>query len=212
MQIAEMKSRPPHLKFIMQAVENRNASIEQGHQVFEDIPHVVITPIGSRDSVTKVVSEWLAQSAQQVQEERLPAQWAEMFRSAFDHWKRGEEIPVNGTSLANWPAITPAELASCKAVCVLTVEDLAQANDETQRRLGMGGLELKKRAAQFLDAAHGAGRLVAENAALRKELEGVKARNEEVEARLMRLEAALPAATSPTKFVGGKQPVEDKIT
>ncbi len=211
MQIAEMKARPPHLKFENQAVEDRNGSIEAGHPVFTNVAHVVITPIGSRDSVTKPVSEWLEQTRQQVREERLPAAWAEMFERAYDHWKRGEDIPVDGTPLSQWPAITPAELAACKAVHVLTVEDLAQANDETTRRMGMGGLELKKRALRYLDAAHGAGKLVAENAALKAELTDVKARSAELEARLVRLEALIPDAKSPVVIAKVKPGIEEKL-
>ena len=210
MQIAEMKARPPHIRFENVAVEDRDGSIAAGHPVFKEVAHVIITPIGSRDSVTKEVNEWLQQTQQQVSEDRLPASWAQNFRSAYEHWKAGEELPVNGSPIRTWPGASVSEIAACKAVHVLTVEDLAQANDETVRRLGMGGLELKKRALRFLDEAHGAGRLVAENAALKAELADVKSRAEITEARLAKLEAA-SGAPSPVKIVGAKLGIEEKL-
>ena len=210
MQIAEMKARPPHLRFENIAVEDRNATVEAGHPVFKEVAHVHLTPVGSRDSVTKEVSEWLLQNQRQVDEERLPREWADNFRRAFEHWKAGEEMPLNGSPIRTWPGASAAEIASCKAVHVLTVEDLAQANDETVRRLGMGGLELKKRALRFLDEAHGAGRLVAENAALRAELADVKSRAETTEARLAQLEKA-SGVKSPVQIVGVKPGIEEKL-
>lgn len=189
MEVGVMKARPPHVRFLKVAVEDRNKSIEAGHPVYEDVDHVVITPQGSKDSVTKTAKEWLENSDLQVREERLPPDWAEKFHGAYDHWKRGEEIPVEGTALANWPAISAGELATCKGIHILTVEDLATANDEGIRRLGMGGLELKKRARKYLDASAGPGKLLAENSALMQKLTDTETRREELERRLLALEA-----------------------
>jgi len=210
MQIAEMKARPPHIRFITQAVEDRNASIKEGHPVFFNVDHVVLTPQGSKDSVTKVVDDWLTTSDAQVREERLPADWAEKFRSAYEHWKRGEEVPTEGTPLVMWPAISPAEVQACKSIHLLTVEDLAVSNDEAVRRLGMGGLELKKRAKRYLDASAGPGKMLAENQALRQELADTKARAAELESRFAQMEAKL-GMTSPVKSEVHEDTIERKL-
>lgn len=189
MEVGVMKARPPHVRFVNNPVEDRNASIAAGHPVFIDVPHVVITPQGSKDSVTKPVQDWLDNSDTQVREERLPPEWAEKFHAAYAHWKRGEEIPVEGTALANWPAISPAELMTCKGIHIMTVEDLATANEEAVRRLGMGGLEMKKRAKRYLDASAGPGKLMAENTDLRQKFEASEARRIELEQRMAALEA-----------------------
>lgn len=210
MEIGVMKARPPHLRFNKKPVEDRDASIAAGHPVYKDIDFVFITPQGSKDSVEKPVSEWLASTRQQVDEERLPADWAEKFAGAYDHWKRGEEIPIDGTALANWNAISPAELMQCKGVHILSLEDLAVANDEAIRRLGMGGLQLKQRAKQYLESAKGPGKLIAENADLKQKFEIAEARRVELEERLVKLEA-LVGAKSPVKVEPAKPSIEEKL-
>lgn len=206
-----MKARPPHLAFLMQAVEDRNKSIEMGCPQFTNVAHVRITALGSKDSVTKPAKEWLAACDQQVREERLPAEWAQNFHSAFEHWLRGEEIPVNGIPLVTWPAISPGELLTCKGLHIMTVEDLASANEEAKRRIGMGGLELVSRAKKYLDAAAGPGALLAENKALSERLKASEARRDEVEARIAALEAKFGAETK-AQHIPTPPSMEDKLS
>jgi hypothetical protein len=210
MEIGVMKARPPHIRFVKRAVEDRNASLEAGHMVHRDQDYVILTPQGSRDSVEKPVADWLANCVTQVREERMPAEWAEKFHASYDHWKRGEELPVDGTALANWPAITPGELQSCKNIHILTVEDLSVANDEAIRRLGMGGLELKKRAKTYLEAAAGPGKIVAANEALKAQLKASEQRRESLEVRVTQLEA-LVRPTSPVHTIAVKEGVEERL-
>ncbi len=210
MEIGVLKARPPHLRFIARAIEDRNASIEAGHPVFQDIDHVVLTPQGSRDSVEKPVKEWLAQTNEQVREERLPADWAEKFHSAYEHWKRGEAVPVEGSALANWPIITPGELLACKGLHILTIEDLAQANDQAIRGLGMGGLALKQRAMKYLQASDGPGKLMAENAALLEKFKASEVRREGLEERVIALEK-LVQPSSPVKVIPVKAGLEERL-
>lgn len=210
MEIGVMKARPPHLRFINKGVEDRDATIAAGHPVFKDVAHVVITPQGSRDSVEKVVVEWLASTDVQVQEERVPAEWAEKFRAAFEHWKRGEEIPVDGSALVNWPVITAGELQACKAVHILTVEDLAVANDQALRSLGMSGLTLKQRAVKYLSASNDLGKLVAQNEALAAQLKDSEARRNSLEDRIVALEKGTKAS-SPVLVTPAKAGIEEKL-
>jgi hypothetical protein len=57
---------------------------------------------------------------------------------AYEAWKDGQEIPLNGTDLKNWPGVTPAQLKTCQAATIKTIEDLANANADAVRKLGMG--------------------------------------------------------------------------
>ncbi len=210
MEIGTMKARPPHIKFQFTPVENRNKSVEAGHLVYDDVAYVIITPQGSKDSVSKPAEEWLKACDQQVREERLPAEWAEKFHTAYAHWKRGEEVPVEGTALVNWPTITPGQIASCKSIHVLTVEELALLNDEGVRRLGMGGLGLKQMAKKYLEAAAGPGKIMAENAALKAQLESVMVRMEELERRTQIAETAA-GIKSPVKVEAAAAGIEEKL-
>jgi len=210
MEIGILKARPPHLRFVTRPVEDRNASIEAGHPVFRDVDHVVLTPQGSKDSVEKPVADWLAQTDEQVREERIPSDWAEKFHAGYGHWKRGEAIPVEGSALANWPVITPGELLACKGLHILTIEELAVANDQAVRSLGMGGLALKQRAGKYLSASDGPGKLIAENADLRAKLVDSEERRKSLEERVIALEA-LVKPTSPVKITPVKAGVEERL-
>lgn len=205
-----MKARPPHLAFSRIAVENRQKSLDEKRPVFDNVDHVTITAIGSKDSVTKPALPWLEACDQQVREERLPAEWASKYRSAYEHWARGEEAPVNGIPIGMWEGASPAERASCKAIHILTVEDLAMANEEAKRRLGMGALDLVNRAKRYLDAASGPGALVAENKDLQEKYKASEARRVALEERVMALEAKFGAEVK-TVVEAAKPGIEEKL-
>lgn len=152
-----MKERPPYVSFEVQAVEDRQASIEQGHYVAKDVVYAIVTPAGSKDRIPRVASEWLAMLAEQVQQQRFPGEWLNAFREAYKAFCEGREAPLNGTALRDWPVISPAQLQQLLNFSVRTVEDLAVANEETLSRLGMGGRALKQKAIEWLDASKGIG-------------------------------------------------------
>jgi len=88
-----MDDRPPYVQFEMRAVEDRQASIEQGHYVATDVAYALVTPAGSKDRVERVVEEWFLQLEQQVREERFPPAWFKAYKEAFAAWKEGNESP-----------------------------------------------------------------------------------------------------------------------
>jgi hypothetical protein len=65
--------------------------------------------------------------------------------TAYEAWKEGRDAPVNGTDLKNWPGVTPAQLKTCQNATIRTIEDLAAANADTIRKLGMGGVAMARR-------------------------------------------------------------------
>lgn len=152
-----MKERPPYVSFEVQAVEDRQASIEQGHYVAKDVVYAIVTPAGSKDRIPRVASEWLAMLTEQVQQQRFPGEWLNAYREAYKAFCEGREAPLNGTPVRDWPSISPAQLQQLLNFSVRTVEDLAVANEETLSRLGMGGRALKQKAIEWLDASKGIG-------------------------------------------------------
>ena len=169
-------NRPPYVRFEKRPVEDRNASIEKGIYVTKDVDFALITPAGSRDVVEKIVSEWFTQLQQFVREERFPAQWLDYYKAQYKSWKEGDESPLQGTDIRNWPVLGPSMLTLCREIGVRTVEDLAQANEETIARLGMGGRDAVTKAAQWV-AGGNAEKIEANNriAALEQELAAMRA-------------------------------------
>jgi hypothetical protein len=181
------EDRPSYVQFKVEAVEDRAASIEQGHYVSKDVHYAIITPQGSKDRILRIVDEWFQQMEHQVREERLPRLWLEKYREAYDYWKKGIEIPVVGTSVRNWPFPSPAQVQVMLDLHLLTVEDVADANEEAIRRLGMGGVGLKQAAQAFLSKSKGDGQDIKLMESLRADNEAMKVRNASLEQQVLEL-------------------------
>ena len=188
-QIAE--DRPPYVTFETQPVEDRAASLEAGHYVAKDVIYAIVTPVGSRDRIPRIAEEWFTNLANQVQQGRFKAEWLNSFREQLRAWKEGREIPVSGTPVSRWPAVSRSECEALLSAGLRTVEDLASANEEAVRRLGMGGRALKQRAASWLESASDVGKVAEELNALRQRNEELLADNKALAGRLLEIEQRL---------------------
>ena len=193
MQVAE--ARPPFVAFEVKAEEDRQASIDAGYYKTKDVIYALITPQGSKDRIEREVQSWFASMRQSVQEGRFPREWLRVFEENFKAWQEGREIPENGTPLLTWPVASPAQVKSVIDVGVRTVEDLAQANEETIMRIGMGGRALKEKALSWLQAAASTGKVTEELSALRAELADERVKNKTLETQLQELSKKVEALT-----------------
>ena len=184
------EQRPPYVMFEMRAIIDRQASEANGHATYKDTPFAMITPAGSKDCVEKVAEEWLDQIEQASYKGAYPIDWVPRFKQAFEMWKKGEEVPPHGTPLKMWPQITPAELMMCKGANVLTVEDLAEANEQLLQRIGMIGRVLKNKAEAWLKASTG-GKVSEEIAALKEENRRLQEQNESLNEKMNRVLAQM---------------------
>lgn len=162
----QMKERPSYVIFETRPVEDRTASLEAGHYVAKDQVFAVITPAGSKDRTDREAESWLKSLAQLVEEGRFPQEWLDSYHAKYEAYKRGQEIPENGYSIRNWPLLSPGQLDTLIKLHVLTVEDLATANEQTLNRIGMGSRALKEKAIAFLAAPTAGGKLAEQQAAL----------------------------------------------
>lgn len=160
------EERPAYVTFEYRPVEDRAASILSGHYVAKDVAFVTITRPGSRDSVERVADEWFIQLEADAKNQRIPAHWLEGYRAIFNAWKKGEELPPNGTPIKTWPALSPAQQKTIISAGILTIEDLASLSDSEISRLGTGGTSLKLKAQSWLDASKDQGKLAERYAAL----------------------------------------------
>lgn len=178
------EQRPSYVVFERRAVEDRAASLREGHYVARDLDFAIITPIGSKDRIPRQVDDWFKALEQQVREERIPKSWVDQYHQAYHSWKRGEAIPLNGTPIKGWPVLSPAHQANVISANILTVEDLAQANDEALRRIGLGALELRDKSIAWLKSSKDSGVMTQENA-------GLKAKIRQLESQVKTLEEAV---------------------
>lgn len=182
------EAKPPYVTFEVRAVEDRAASIEAGHYCVQDVHYAIITPAGTKDRIEKVAEEWLRDLEGAVREERFPAQWLQAYRHAYKVWCETQEVPLDGTSIRNWAAVSPAQAKMLLDLHIMTVEQLAEATEEAIVNMGMGGRALKAKAQAYLEASAGPGKVGAELEAMRQEIAQLKTRDEAREAELKRLQ------------------------
>lgn len=160
------EDRPSYVRFEKRPVEDRNLSISNGHFTTVDVDFAVITPHGTSDEIPRVVKDWFEYLTQAVREERVPARFFEYYKGCYDHYLKGEEAPLTGTPIKDWPPLSPAERTNLIAARVYTVEDLAAANEATLGVLGMGARALQQKAENWLRSSTDLGKITEEISAL----------------------------------------------
>ena len=180
-----------YVEFELRAEEDRNESMKTGYPVFHDIEIAIITMPGGNLVVDKVVSdELLNEWKRGIPGRKPPSPFA---TAAYEAWKDGREAPVNGIDLKNWPGVTPAQLKMCQGCNIRTVEDLAESNADSIRKMGMGGVALKDKAISYLKSA-GLNKNSEEVSALKVEMEALR---EAVTKRDAQIEKLMEQLTEP---------------
>ena len=144
------EDRPAYVRFERRAIKDNEASLKAGHYVSKDEDYALITPPYSKDCVVKKADKWFENVEKQVINGRIPIAHQELWKKTYTRWQDGQEPPVDGTSVKDWNAISPAQCQNLINVGCRTIEDLSQANDEAMRRLGMGAIDLKNKAKAWL--------------------------------------------------------------
>lgn len=178
--MVEQKERPAHVRFETRTIEDKRETLKQGRYVGKDVDYALVTPPYSKDCVEFTVEKWLEQNETYVRQQRLPKEWHDQWKQAYLAWKQGKEIPLNGTSVKNWSALSPTQVKTLLSVGIHTIEDLAGCNDEGLRRIGMGGVKLKNLALAWTKDHEDHGAMVMESANLKQENERLKAQVEEL--------------------------------
>ena len=161
--------RPPYVRFERQVVEDKAASIREGRYVGMDVDFVLVTPAGSKDEMPSKVDRWFETTKRNVSAGRMNPKWLKYWEEGYKRWKSGQEMPLNGTPIKGWGMISPAMQETLIRMRCMTIEDLAVLNDEGLRRVGMGSMELRNKAKNWLQAIKDQGPLVTQVTALEQE-------------------------------------------
>jgi len=197
----------PHIRFETRTEEDRNLSIDAGHIVYKDVDWIIVTPHGARDSNEDRAVEWIEKKAQASRQGNYDIELLKQIRKAYEAYKEGKELPIEGTPLAMLPHLfTPAEIANCKTLNIFSLETLAVANEETIARLGMGGREIKNRATEAVrHAGTGSGEAL-KVSALQAENADLKTRVTDLEHVIRDLQSQM--ADNPVRRGPGRPPKE----
>lgn len=178
----QQKEVPALVKFEYRSVEDRAASIKEGHYVGKDVIFAMITPKGGNLTVDKVADEWLAS--------KKGDQFYDYYAGCLKAFKEGEAEPEIGTAIRSWPVASPSQVAACHAANIKTVEDLATAPAQALTKIGMGSVALQQKAVAWLQSAQDHGKLAEQVATLSRDNDALATRNADLEKRLAALEAA----------------------
>lgn len=165
---AEAGKRPPNVSFEERSIEDRAATAAAGSAKFRSVDYVVLNQPGSKDSVEREAQPWLDALHQNKNFDPL---WVSRVKETYKLWKQGHEITPDGTHIRMWAAIDKAQADTLIAARLLTVEDLANASEDSLRRVGIGARDLKNRAKAWLEAAAKTGKTAEEITLLRAKTE-----------------------------------------
>jgi len=207
----EREDRPAYVRFERRPVEDAAATLKAGRSVCKDVDYALVTPPYSKDCVEYKVKTWLENMDHNIRRKRIPAEWAKQWKEQYKQWQEGNEAPVNGTDIKNWSVLSPAQVQNLLSAGCRTVEDLAQANDQAIRSIGMGANDLKRKAVTYLQAATDHGPVVMQNAQLERENSELKGTIASMKAQLDALSGQVHALGN-AKFEVNEEPVEQGIT
>ncbi len=180
------ESRPPFVVFKSEAIENRNASLQAGHLVYDTVDMAYVTQIGSKDTTVKIATEWIEQLKHRAfNSGGENGDWNKKeygrVTELYKMWKSGQELPEDGFPLRMCMWMTPGEVETCIHANVRTLENLASASEQALAAIGMGARSLKDRAIAALQSSAG-GKVSGEVSALKAENEALKTRLDALEA------------------------------
>ena len=126
-----------YVEFFRKPVLQPGKSRDAGRAVYEEVDYVRIHVPGDKSSVIE-----------------RPVSQQDQFRFAdrYAKWKAGQEEAVTGTPLSALPGMTPSKVEEYKFFKLVTVEQLAEANDNLGAKF-MSFQQDKQRAKAFLEVA-----------------------------------------------------------
>lgn len=170
------------VEFFRQPVLHTGKSQQEGRAVYEERDYVRIHVPGDKTSV--VVRE-------------VTQMDIDRFKTRYEKWKAGQAEAVTGTPLSALPGMTPAKVEEYKFFKIVTIEQMADANDQLGQKF-MSFHADKQSAKRFIEATKGNAPVEQMNAELQKrdaEIDNLKAMVESLQAAMpKRKAAAQPAA------------------
>jgi len=129
---------------------------------------------GSFENV-EMIRIWMDKNTEVVR--KVSAEDKLRFSERYEAFKKGEELPEEGTPIKMVPFATPADVSACKSLRIFTLEQLAETADDRLTRARL--VNFKYQARDFLESQRRTG-FVAE---LRDEINRLKAQIEVLKER-----------------------------
>lgn len=151
-----LDSDRPFVAFSTVTREDPKRTKEDGVMRFMDVDYATVTsPGGKSNTIFKADAFW-KWADQEMQLGRCKPDWVGLWKSNYERYKAGQEVPVDGTPIRGWKLISGAQQEELIRFNILTVESLATLSDEGIRNIGMGAVDLKRRAKAWIAQNEGA--------------------------------------------------------
>lgn len=174
-----------YVEFFRKPVLQPGESRAAGRAVFKEVDYIRIHVPGDKASVV----------------ERPVTQQDEFrFQERYNKWKAGQEEAVTGTPLSAMPGMTPSKVEEYKFFKLVTVEQLAEANDNLGSKF-MSFQADKQRAKAFMEVARN-------NAPIEKMNEELQKRDAEIENLRTMVEALQASAQTSKRKVAATEAAE----
>ncbi len=192
--VSVFDKRPPFVRFEEREIGLDAAATEREGR---PIPRVqilaLITPHGSKDVVEQVAEVWLEKIRGQAMAQQYPLEWSNFFRAQFEEWRKGNELPREGTPVKTWQMCTREASKRLIAIGITTVEDLAAYPDSGLGEIGMDGRYLRDMARGWINEAKDKGANAKALADANVEIERLNAKIGSQSERISRLESKIEA-------------------
>lgn len=175
-----------YVEFFRKPCLQPGKSREEGRAIYEEVDYVRIHVPGDKSSVVERPVSYLD---------------VQRFGDRYNKWKAGQAEAVVGTPLSALPGMTPAKVEEYKYFKLVTVEQLAEANDGLGQKF-MSFHQDKQRAKAFLEVA-------LNNAPIEKMNEELLKRDAEIENLRTMVEALQAAQTGKARKVAATAEVAE---
>lgn len=126
----------------------------------------------------------------------MRARWS-MIKPAYDAWKSGQDMPLNGTPLAAWAGVTAEKAEVLRRFGIRTVEDVSVLAESQVEKIPLPAVRDMRKAAKLFLESRGSAELAEREAERDKEMEAMRARLKEQEERLAAALDLLEEKTNP---------------
>jgi len=174
-----------YVEFYRKPILQPGKSREAGRAVYEEVDYIRIHVPGDKSCVI---------------ERPVSQQDVFRFQERYNKWKAGQEEAVTGTPLSALPGMNPSKVEEYKFFKLVTVEQLAEANDNLGAKF-MSFQQDKQRAKAFMEVAKN-------NAPIEKMNEELQKRDAEIENLRTMVEALQVSQSSKRKVAATAEAVE----
>lgn len=140
------------------AVKDEQASEKSDVPIYKTIPYIKKKIPNSRD----------------VYDQPMKASDRTKYPELLRQFEAGEEAPLEGTPIDQWPALDVSQVETLKAASILTVQSLAALPESGMHRLPAGYTKLKQKAEKWLNQGQEVQELREQNAKLLKRIEALE--------------------------------------